>query len=198
MTQPANRLLCPDAEVAPGEAIRCALRVRNPTDEVVDYTVSGLGRGAGWVSTEPSSLRLMPDTEGELLVNVAVPPDPSVVVGDCSVRVRIDASSLAIVPETFDVPLRIVGMAGGTGAIDEARVRIPTDDDVAGTRRRGRWVSMLSITSVVLVVAGMGLLTAAMLPGNFMLGAIGFVSLIMGICGGFLSSLARILYRSWW
>jgi hypothetical protein len=89
MTLFPSQLDCPTAEIVPGEPLRCRLKIYNPSDAVNEFTVVGEDDAAGWVSTDPASLALLPHTDGEMLVNVVVPTDAPLEAGRHTLHIRI-------------------------------------------------------------------------------------------------------------
>jgi hypothetical protein len=63
--------------VQPGESVSTELRVRN-TGEVVDqFSFQPLGDAAPWITVEPATVRLFPDTDALVTVTIAPPRDSS-------------------------------------------------------------------------------------------------------------------------
>lgn len=92
MTAFPVQIECPTADVTPGEQLCCLLRIYNPADAVDDYTVVGLDEAAGWVSTDPPSLTLMPKTDGELQLRITIPTDAPVPAGTHRLLLQVNSS----------------------------------------------------------------------------------------------------------
>lgn len=89
MSRFPTELEVPTAEVTPGEPLHGTLRISNPAEAVDEFSVVGLGVAADWVSTEPPTLPLMPQTDGELAVTVLIPAHATVEVGTHTLRLQI-------------------------------------------------------------------------------------------------------------
>lgn len=97
-----TKLECPEPSVAPGEALRCVLRVYNPREEIDEYVVRGVGEAEGWVRTSPEQLRLLPETDGTVDLVLTVPEAAAVEAGERVVELQV-VSALTDVPK--QVPL---------------------------------------------------------------------------------------------
>ncbi len=67
--------------VDPGETITTEMRVRNTGDVVDQYNFQPLGDGAAWITVEPASVRLFPETDQTVTVRIAPPREPATTPG---------------------------------------------------------------------------------------------------------------------
>jgi len=63
--------------VQPGESVSTELRVRNTGDVVDQFSFQPLGDAAPWITVEPATVRLFPDTDALVTVTIAPPRDSS-------------------------------------------------------------------------------------------------------------------------
>jgi hypothetical protein len=72
-------VLLPPGELAvePGSTISTELRVRNTADIVDEFTFEPLGVAADWITLEPATVRLFPDTDAVVTVTIAPPRAPT-------------------------------------------------------------------------------------------------------------------------
>jgi UPF0716 family protein affecting phage T7 exclusion len=107
MSRFPTQLECSTAEVRPGEPVRCLLRIYNPADAIDEYAVVGLDRAAGWISTEPPSLTLLPEEDGELELIIEIPPGSEVPAGTHHIAVEIRSSLDDVAPQTEDLRIDV-------------------------------------------------------------------------------------------
>jgi len=63
--------------VQPGESVSTELRVRNTGDVVDQFSFQPLGDAAPWITVEPPTVRLFPETDALVTVTIAPPRDSS-------------------------------------------------------------------------------------------------------------------------
>lgn len=63
--------------VQPGESVSTELRVRNTGDVVDQFSFQPLGDAAPWITVEPPTVRLFPETDAMVTVTIAPPRDSS-------------------------------------------------------------------------------------------------------------------------
>jgi hypothetical protein len=92
--------------VQPGESVSTELRVRNTGDVVDQFSFQPLGDAAPWITVEPPTVRLFPETDALVTVTIAPPRDSSSTPGIATWAVKA-------VPKEDPV-----GAAVGEGTVD--------------------------------------------------------------------------------
>jgi hypothetical protein len=92
--------------VQPGESVSTELRVRNTGDVVDQFSFQPLGDAAPWITVEPPTVRLFPETDALVTVTIAPPRDSSSKPG-------IATWAIKAVPQEDPV-----GAAVGEGTVD--------------------------------------------------------------------------------
>lgn len=98
-----TQLECPTAKLVPGKPLQCRLRIYNPADAVNEFTVRGRHPAEDWISTDPATLALMPQSEGEIAVALLIPADASVEAGANTVELEIRSALDAYDTQTEDL-----------------------------------------------------------------------------------------------
>lgn len=100
-------LLDSDLAVEPGSSVSTTLRIRNTGDVVDQFTFQPLGDAARWITVEPSTVRLFPNTDESVTVSIAPPRDPASTPGRADWAVRAvpqeDPEGSAVAEGTVDV-----------------------------------------------------------------------------------------------
>lgn len=92
--------------VQPGEKVSTELRVRNTGDVVDQFSFQPLGDAAPWITVEPATVRLFPETDALVTVTIAPPRDSSAKPG-------VATWAIKAVPKEDPV-----GAAVGEGTVD--------------------------------------------------------------------------------
>src|ERR1700736_6355948 len=75
--------------VAPGAAGECELTVRNSGMVVDQFTIAVIGPAAVWATATPSSLSLLPGTEGRVHIVIQPPRTAATSPGPTSLRIAV-------------------------------------------------------------------------------------------------------------
>ena len=93
--------------VDPGDSVSTEMRVRNTGDVVDQFSFQPLGDAAAWITVEPPTVRLFPETDSVVTVTIAPPREPSSKPGIATWAVKAipkeDAAGAAVGEGTVDV-----------------------------------------------------------------------------------------------
>lgn len=93
--------------VDPGQSVSTELRVRNTGDVVDQFSFQPLGDAAAWITVEPPTIRLFPETDQVVTVTIAPPRESSSRPGPATWAVKAvpkeDPAGAAVAEGTVDV-----------------------------------------------------------------------------------------------
>ena len=136
--------------VQPGESVSTELRVRNTGDVVDQFSFQPLGDAAPWITVEPPTVRLFPETDALVTVTIAPPRDSSSKPGIATWAVKAvpkeDPVGAAVGEGTVDVGTFVelgAELQPGTGRVAfhrqvRDRDRQPRQPGGAGANQRQR------------------------------------------------------------
>jgi hypothetical protein len=75
--------------VTPGQAASLGVRIYNAARIVDELVVVAVGLDESWVRTTPPSISLLPDSEGTVRVNITIPRDAPLAVGDQLIGIKV-------------------------------------------------------------------------------------------------------------
>lgn len=84
----------PELTVEPGGEALCRVRIQNRAAIVDEFVVLVAGTPAAWTGSEPTAVRLFPDTEGVIVLGFRPPRLPEVAPGEVPFGVRVIARTL--------------------------------------------------------------------------------------------------------
>ncbi len=120
-----------------GEAVKLTARVYNATRIVDEFHVSVIGTGE-WLDSQPDRIRLFPDTDGTVEIEISIPKDRLVTAGQRIVGVKATSVSNPQVTGTERVEINVVEVvAGETIKLDPQVVHGKNDGELVATVRNG-------------------------------------------------------------
>ena len=120
-----------------GEPVKLTARVYNATRIVDEFHVSVIGTGE-WLESKPDRIRLFPDTDGTVEIEIEIPKDRLVTAGQRVVGVKATSVSNPQVTGTERIDINVVEVvAGETIKLDPQVVRGKNDGDLVVTVRNG-------------------------------------------------------------
>jgi hypothetical protein len=125
-----------------GDAAVLTARVYNATRIVDEFHVAVIGTGQ-WLDAQPARVRLFPDTDGSVEVEILIPKDRLVTAGLRTVGVKATSVSNPAVTGTEQVQVNVIEVVAGEGIkLDPSVVHGGQDGEMIATVRNGANVPM--------------------------------------------------------
>lgn len=120
-----------------GEPARLEVRIFNGTAIIDEFAVAVAG-GGEWLDAAPASLRLFPDKDGTVTLDLSVPPGRLVPAGDRMVVVQVTSTSTPSLASSAQVTVRVAALAGTlTMTLQPQVVRGGSSADLTATLSNG-------------------------------------------------------------
>ena len=109
--------------VTPGKSASLEVRIYNAARIVDELVVVPVGLDESWVQTEPTSVSLLPDTEGRVRVTVALPRDAPLPAGEHLVGIKVSSIGSSGASRVEELVLDVAPIHQSTISIEPQLVR---------------------------------------------------------------------------